>query len=102
MRSASVRWKQTTHIGSQKLLGQQRGAGGSSGGVPPDFLGKDEVASSNLASSSKNNSRPIRVGCFFIRCEPDLKTINATPRWGVAATSANTGGYINLHLQLQV
>ena len=24
-----------------------------SGGVPPDLLGKDEVASSNLASSSK-------------------------------------------------
>ena len=25
-----------------------------SGGAPPDLLGKDEVASSNLASSSKN------------------------------------------------
>ena len=30
------------------------------------ILGKDEVASSNLASSSKKTSRPIRDGCFFI------------------------------------
>ena len=52
-RSASVPWKKTTHMESQKLLMRQRGAGGSSGGVPPDLLGKDEVASSNLASSSK-------------------------------------------------
>ena len=56
------------------------------------ILGKDEVASSNLASSSKNKVVPSGTALFFA-ATPDLKTINATPRWGVAATSANTGGF---------
>ena len=44
---------------------RQRGAGGSSGGVPPDLLGKDEVASSNLASSSIKIRNHL-VSDFFI------------------------------------
>ena len=57
------------------------------------ILGKDEVASSNLASSSKKEPTLSGVGSFFT-LQPDLKISNATVRWTVADTSANTGGYI--------
>ena len=36
-----------------------------SGGAPPDFLGKDEVASSNLASSSKKSVIPSGMADFL-------------------------------------
>ena len=36
-----------------------------SGGAPPDLLGKDEVASSNLASSSKTPDSEQESGVFL-------------------------------------
>ena len=36
-----------------------------SGGAPPDLLGKDEVASSNLASSSKKSVIPTGMADFL-------------------------------------
>ncbi len=57
------------------------------------ILGKDEVASSNLASSSKKERPLIRVVFSFFGCA-DLKISNATVRWTVADTRANTDGYI--------
>ena len=37
-----------------------------SGGAPPDLLGKDEVASSNLASSSKKSVIPTGMADFLL------------------------------------
>ena len=34
-------------------------------GAAPQFLGKDEVASSNLASSSKKEPIPLGIGSFL-------------------------------------
>ena len=48
------------------------------------ILGKDEVASSNLASSSKKEPRPKGLGSFFAAA-PDLKISNTTARWTLAA-----------------
>ena len=45
-------------------------------------LGKDEVASSNLASSSKNKPHPIGWG-LFLRCDR-FEPLNAIVRWTVA------------------
>ncbi len=60
------------------------------------ILGKDEVASSNLASSSKIKPHPIGWGFILEKSSrAGLKIINATVRWTVAATSSQTGGYIN-------
>ena len=39
-----------------------------SGGAPPDLLGKDEVASSNLASSSKKQEQVERLALVFCVC----------------------------------
>ena len=46
------------------------------------ILGKDEVASSNLASSSKKEPRPSGLGSFF--AAPDLNHLNASVRWPLA------------------
>ena len=46
------------------------------------ILGKDEVASSNLASSSKKEPRPSGLGSFF--APPDLNHLNASVRWPLA------------------
>ena len=46
---------------------------------------------------------PHRGICFFYWGNAgDSKATNATPRWGVAATSANTGGYNNFCLQAKM
>ena len=37
-----------------------------SGGAPPDLLGKDELDSSNLASSSKRTPIPLGIGVLFL------------------------------------
>ena len=47
-----------------------------SGGAPPDLLGKDEVASSNLASSSKRTPIPLGIGVLFC-FEVELATSSA-------------------------
>ena len=48
-------------------------------GEAPRMLGKDEVASSNLASSSKNQStQPGRL--FFIFAMPELATSSLLPK----------------------
>ena len=47
-----------------------------SGGAPPDLLGKDEVASSNLASSSKKKPRTptgFRLSSFLRKTAPMTK-----------------------------
>ena len=52
-----------------------------SGGAPPDLLGKDEVASSNLASSSKKKpGTPIgfRLFSFLPHMLPTPKTDTKT------------------------
>ena len=48
-----------------------------SGGVPPDLLGKDEVASSNLASSSKKKPRTptgFRLSSFLCDVAANVET----------------------------
>ena len=47
-----------------------------SGGAPPDLLGKDEVASSNLASSSKKSVIPTGMADFLL-ADTDLNHLNA-------------------------
>ena len=54
------------------------------------ILGKDEVASSNLASSSKKEPRPSGLGSFF--AAPDLNHLNA------ARTSAAAEGSTEANL----
>ena len=48
------------------------------------ILGKDEVASSNLASSSKIEPIPLGIGSFLFADKPDLNHLNATVRGTVA------------------
>ena len=47
------------------------------------ILGKDEVASSNLASSSIKRPKPFGFGLFI--CAGRFEDQNATIRWTVAA-----------------
>ena len=61
---------------------------------------KQWVRSSNLRRVTKKEDTP--PGYPLFSCPRDSKTINATPRWGVAATSANTGGYYNFCLQAKM
>ena len=52
-----------------------------SGGAPPDLLGKDEVASSNLASSSKKKPEipmGFRLSSFLCYMLPTPKTDTET------------------------
>ena len=51
------------------------------------ILGKDEVASSNLASSSKTERPSIRMGVFVLPLLPDSNDHIAMCRWHIAATS---------------
>ena len=59
------------------------------------ILGKDEVASSNLASSSKRNRPSCRMAYFFWNCA-GFEDLNVTLRWGAAATSSKTDSLPNL------
>ena len=58
-------------------------------GVAPRFLGKDEVASSNLASSSKKRPTPSGVGLFLVdaRFEDQMQH----PGGVLRETSSKTG-----------
>ena len=47
------------------------------------ILGKDEVASSNLASSSKNKPHPLD-GVYFLNWLPRFEKLNASVRWTLA------------------
>ena len=56
------------------------------------ILGKDEVASSNLASSSKKRTKTKWSWFFFCAAPPDLNDLNASIRWTLArdgSTEAN-------------
>ena len=57
---------------------------------------KQWVWSSNLQRVTIK--KPPLSGWFFYGSPRDSNDSNATPRWGVAATSANTGGYYNFCL----
>ena len=59
-------------------------------GRSPSLLGKDEVASSNLASSSKKEPIPSGIGSFFMRLT-DLN--NEIKQFGelFGSTSSKTG-----------
>ena len=49
---------------------------------------------SNPSSSANKKDHP-KGGLFYWQKRMGIRTSSATPRWGVAATSANTGGYHN-------
>ena len=58
-----------------------------------EFIRKNAEYIFFVAHSQKNGDS-ICYRCFSI-LEKDSKIKNATPRWGVAATSSKTGGYHN-------